>query len=161
MTWICLRKRNFYVEIVCLLIAAKSNAIRTNNVKIKKLIKCNGITSARKLIIVLIKKDEKETGVCRSSETQNENERKGNEKNTWIFLESWKKWNLKVTVIPVVVGAHGMDHKGLEKRIREEEIRGRIKTIQTIALLKSECFKECWRVEETCCCSDFSEKTTN
>ena len=42
-------------------------------------------------------------------------------------------WNMKVTVIPIIVGALGTVPKNLEKRLDEEEIRERIETIQTIA----------------------------
>ena len=42
---------------------------------------------------------------------------------------------------------------GLDKSQQELEIRGRIETIQTTALLK-----ESWRSEETCCHSYFCEK---
>ena len=42
-----------------------------------------------------------------------------------------------VTVVPIVVGALGTVPEGLDKRLEELEIRERIKTIQTTALLKS------------------------
>ena len=45
--------------------------------------------------------------------------------------------NIKVTVIPIVVGSLGTVSKNLEKRLNEREIRGRIETIKTTALLKS------------------------
>ena len=44
---------------------------------------------------------------------------------------------MKVAVILIVVGAHGTVPKGLEKRLEKLEIRRRIKSIQTIALLRS------------------------
>ena len=40
-------------------------------------------------------------------------------------------------VISIVVRYYGMISKSLEKRLRELEIRGRIKAIQTMVLLKS------------------------
>ena len=42
---------------------------------------------------------------------------------------------MKVTVIPVVIGALGTDIKGVVLRLEDLEIRGRVETIQTIALL--------------------------
>ena len=39
--------------------------------------------------------------------------------------------------IPIVIGALGMVPKGLERSLEELEIRGRIETIQTTALLRS------------------------
>ena len=44
---------------------------------------------------------------------------------------------MKMTVIPIVVGALGTVPKGMEKRLGELEIRGRIEAIQTTAVLKS------------------------
>ena len=48
-----------------------------------------------------------------------------------------KLWNMKVKVIPTVVGALGTVPKGLEKGLESLEIRGRIETIQNTALLQS------------------------
>ena len=44
-------------------------------------------------------------------------------------------WNMKIMVIPIVAGAFGMISKGLEKKLRQLEIQGRIKIIQTTVLL--------------------------
>ena len=46
-------------------------------------------------------------------------------------------WNMRVAVIPIVVGGLGTVPKGLERGLRLLEIVERIETIQTIALLKS------------------------
>ena len=52
-------------------------------------------------------------------------------------LREWKKlWNMRVKVIPIVVGALEMVPKSLGKRLEELEIRGRIETIQTTAQRK-------------------------
>ena len=51
--------------------------------------------------------------------------------------EMKKLCNMKATVIAIGVGALGIVSKSLEKRPVEMEIRRRIKTIQTTALLKS------------------------
>ena len=45
--------------------------------------------------------------------------------------------NMKVTVIPIVVGAYGTVPKGLNKRLKKLEISGRIETIHTTAFLRS------------------------
>ena len=47
-----------------------------------------------------------------------------------------KLWNLKVTVILIVVGVRGTVYKNLEKRLSKREFRGRIETIKVIVLLK-------------------------
>ena len=48
-----------------------------------------------------------------------------------------KTWNIKVMVIPIVIGALGTIPKGLMKGLEDLEIRGRVEDIQTTALLRS------------------------
>ena len=48
-----------------------------------------------------------------------------------------KLWNMKVTIIPIVIGAFGTVTKGLLKKLEDLEIRGQVGTIQTTTLLKS------------------------
>ena len=50
-----------------------------------------------------------------------------------LARELKKSWNMKVKVIPIVVGAPGTVPKGLENL----DIRGKIETIQNTALLQS------------------------
>ena len=45
---------------------------------------------------------------------------------------------MKVTVILILTGAFGTGTKGLVKGLEDFEIRGRVETIQTTALLKSD-----------------------
>ena len=54
-----------------------------------------------------------------------------------LTREMKKLWNMRMKVIPIVIGALGTVPKGLEKSLSELEIKGRIETIQTTALLKS------------------------
>ena len=54
-----------------------------------------------------------------------------------LARELKKLWNMKVKVIPIVVGALGTVPKGLERGLENLEIRGRIDTIQNTALLQS------------------------
>ena len=46
-------------------------------------------------------------------------------------------WNMKVTIIPIVIGAFGMVTKGLLKGLEDLEVGSRVETIQTTALLKT------------------------
>ena len=46
-------------------------------------------------------------------------------------------WNMKVTIIPIVIGAFGTVTKGLLKGLEDLEVGGRVETIQTTALLKT------------------------
>ena len=46
-------------------------------------------------------------------------------------------WNVKVTIVPIVIGALGTITKGLLKGLEDLEIGGRVETIQTTALLRT------------------------
>ena len=61
----------------------------------------------------------------------------GKKKDKYLDLtrELKKLWNMKVTVIPIVVGALGTVTEGLLKGLEDLEIRERVETIQTTALL--------------------------
>ena len=45
-----------------------------------------------------------------------------------------KLWNMKVTIIPIVIGAFGTVTKGLLKGLEDLEIRGWVETIQATLL---------------------------
>ena len=60
---------------------------------------------------------------------------------------------MKVTFIPIIIGAFGTVTKGL-KGLEDLEIRGRVEIIQTTILL----ICESGRLEETCCHSNSSKK---
>ena len=62
---------------------------------------------------------------------------------------------MKVTVIPIVIGALETILKGLEMGQEELEIRGRAENIQTTTLLRY--WVESWRLKKICCHSDTSE----
>ena len=47
-----------------------------------------------------------------------------------------KLWNMKVSVIPIVIGVFGTVTNGLIKGREDLEIRGRVETIQTTVLLR-------------------------
>ena len=44
---------------------------------------------------------------------------------------------MKVTIIPIVIGAFGTVTKGLLKGLEDLEVGGRVETIQTITLLRT------------------------
>ena len=50
-----------------------------------------------------------------------------------LARELKKLWNMKVTIVPIVMGAFGTVTKGLE----DLEVGGWVETIQTTALLKT------------------------
>ena len=54
------------------------------------------------------------------------------------FARELKKlWNMKVTIIPIVIGAFGTVTKGLLKGLEDLKVGGRVETIQTTALLRT------------------------
>ena len=54
-----------------------------------------------------------------------------------LAKELKKQWNMKVTIIPIVISALFTVTKGLVQRLEDLEIRGRVEIIQTTALLRS------------------------
>ena len=54
-----------------------------------------------------------------------------------LARELKKLWSMKVTIIPIVIGAFGTVTKGLLKRLEDLEVGGRVETIQTTALLRT------------------------
>ena len=73
-----------------------------------------------------------------------------------LARELKKLWNMKVMIVPIVIGALGIITKRLLKGLEDLEIGGRVETIQTRALLKTARILR--RVLETCCHSNSSEK---
>ena len=54
-----------------------------------------------------------------------------------LARELKKLWNMKVTIVPVVIGALGTVTKGLLKGLEDLEVSGRVETIQTTVLLRT------------------------
>ena len=61
------------------------------------------------------------------------------EKDNYLNLhrELKKLWNMKVMIVPIVIGAFGTVTKGLLRGLEDLEVGGRVETIQTTALLKA------------------------
>ena len=57
-------------------------------------------------------------------------------------------WDVKVTIVPIVIGALGTITKGLLKGLEDLEVGGRVETFQTIVLLRTARILR--RVLETC-----------
>ena len=75
-----------------------------------------------------------------------------------LARELTELWNMKVTIIPIVVGSLETVHKGLERGLEEMEISKKFKISQTTALLKSaKILEKSGKPEETCCHPVFSE----
>ena len=54
-----------------------------------------------------------------------------------LARELKKLWNMRVSIVPVVISAFGTVTKGLLKGLEDLEVGGRMETIQTTALLKT------------------------
>ena len=68
-----------------------------------------------------------------NNNNDNNNNSNGKKKDNYLNLawELKKKWNMKVSVIPIVIGALGTVTKGLVKGLEDLEIRGWVETIET------------------------------
>ena len=76
-----------------------------------------------------------------------------------LARELKKLWNMKVTIIPIVIGAFGTVTKGLLKGLEDLEIRGQVETIQTTALLRTARILR--RVLKTSCHLNSSERPSS
>ena len=70
--------------------------------------------------------------------TTRTNNNDDNNKYKYLDLarELKKLWNMKVAIVPIVIGAFGTITKGLLKGLVDLEVGGRLETIQTTALLR-------------------------
>ena len=62
---------------------------------------------------------------------------KKRDKNLKLARKLKKIGNMKVTIIPIVIGAFGTVTKGLLKSLEDLEVDGRVETIQTTVLMKT------------------------
>ena len=53
------------------------------------------------------------------------------------YLDFAREWNMKASIVPIVIGAFGTVTEGLLKGLEDLEVGGRVETIQTTALLKT------------------------
>ena len=54
-----------------------------------------------------------------------------------LAKELKKLWNMKATIVPIVIGAFGSITKGFLKGLKDSEVGGRVETIQMTALLRT------------------------
>ena len=78
------------------------------------------------------------SGFCCPGEPQSKNQRKQMRDKYLDLARKLKKlWNMKVTVIPIVISVLRMIPKDLLKSLEELKTRGQAETIKTTALLRS------------------------
>ena len=76
-----------------------------------------------------------------------------------LTRELKKLCNMKVTIVPIMIGTFFTVPIGLLKWLEGLAVRGRVKTIETTALLRTvRILRSSWRLEEACCHSDSREK---
>ena len=56
------------------------------------------------------------------------------DENLHLFREQNKQWNMKVTMIPIVIVALGTANNELGHGLEDLEIRGRVETIQSYSI---------------------------
>ena len=101
-------------------------------------IQTDHLISARRPDLIIINKKKKRKKICKIVDHRiklKECEKK--DKYLDLARELKKLWNMKVTIIIIVIGAFGTVTKGLLKGLEDFEIVGRVETIKTTALLKT------------------------
>ena len=104
-------------------------------------IKMDYVTPVRKLDLVIINKEKRTLSIVELTVPADHKVKIKESENRDMYLDlvrELRKWCImSVTVIPIVAGALGTVTKRLERGEEILEIRGRIETIQTIALFRS------------------------
>ena len=69
-----------------------------------------------------------------------------------VKRELRKLWNLKMSIVPIVIGALGTIPKSLEKHLKELNVEVNISQMQTTVLLNSaRIVRKVWSSKESCC----------
>ena len=113
-------------------------------------IQTNHLNSARRPDFVIVnkkkkkKKKKKEKRICRivdftvpADHRIKLKEREKKDKYLNLANKLKNLWNMEMTLIPIVIGALGIVTKGLVQWLEDLEVKGRVETIQTTALLRS------------------------
>ena len=106
-------------------------------------IQTDHLISARRTDLIIINKKKKRKKICKIvdfavSADHRIKLKECEMRNKYLDLarELKKLWNMKITIIPIVIGAFGTVTKGLLKGLEDFEVGRRVETIQTTALLK-------------------------
>ena len=99
------------------------------------------LISARRPDLIIINKKKK---ICKivdfavpADHRINLKEREKKDKYHDLARELKNLWNMRVTIVPIVIGALGTITKGLLKGMKDLEIGGPVETIETTALLRT------------------------
>ena len=91
------------------------------------------------IIIIIIIREFAKLSTLLSRRTTEKNLKECEKKDKYLDLarELKKLWNMKATIMPIVIGAFGTITKGLLKGLEDLEVSGRLETIQMTALLRT------------------------
>ena len=91
----------------------------------------------RKTDLLIINNKKREFAIFPADPRINLKEREKKDKYLHLARELKKLWNMKVTIVPIVIGAFGTITKGLLKGLEDLEVGGWVETIQMTALLRT------------------------
>ena len=99
-------------------------------------IQTDHLIPARRPDLIIINKKKENLQNCRLCRI---NLKESEKKDNYLDLarELKKLWNMKVMIVPIVIGALGTITNGLLKGLEDLEVGGRVETIQTTALLRT------------------------
>ena len=104
----------------------------------------HSIPARRPDLIIINNNKKKKKKICKIVEfaipaDHRINLKESEKKDKYLDLarELKRLWNMKVTIVPIVIGALGTITKGLLKGLEDLEIGGRVETIQMTALLRT------------------------
>ena len=105
-------------------------------------IQTDNLIPIRRPDLIIINKKKKKKRICKIVDLavpvdHRINLKESEKKDKYLDLarELKKMWNMKVTIVPIVIGALGTITKGLLKGLEDLEVGGRVEAIQTTALL--------------------------
>ena len=107
-------------------------------------IQTDPLIPARRPDLIMINKKKKKKRICKivdfavpADPRINLKESEKKDKYLDLARELKKLKNMKVTIVPIVIGALGTITKGLLKGLEDLEVGGRVETTQTTALLRT------------------------
>ena len=139
-------KHSYLILIFCMQLVSNNNNNNNDNDNNNKLlwdfsIQTDHLIPARRLDLIIINKKK---GIYKTVDFAvpadhriNLKEYEKKDKYLDLARELKKLWNMKVTIVPIVIGVFGTITKGLLKGLEDSEVGGRAETIQMTALLRT------------------------
>ena len=95
------------------------------------------LISARRPNLIVINNNNKKRKLATADHRIELKESEKKDKYLDVARELKRLWNMKVRIIPIVIGVFRTVSKGLLKEMEDLEVEGRVETIQTTALLRT------------------------